>query len=146
MNKRKIVNSKQDYGFYVSLFGTVLILLWVGYFKFTPTEAAAIKPLVSNHPLTFWMYDMMSIQVVSYCIGIFEIAVALLILVGLKYKLIAKIAAIGVIIIFLMTLSYLFTTPGTWRTIDGVPVSDFFILKDIMYLGFGITFFQYANN
>jgi len=145
MSERKIIKNKPDYGFYVSLFGTVLILLWVGYFKFTPTEAEAIKPLVSNHPLTYWMYDTMSIQIVSYCIGIFEITVALLILVGLKYKKIAKIAAIGVIIIFLMTLSYLFTTPGTWRIVDGVPVTDFFILKDIMYLGFGITLFQYSN-
>jgi len=140
------MNNKQNLGFYISLTGTVLILLWVGYYKFTPTEAAAIQPLVSNHPLTYWMYNIMSTQVVSNFIGIFEITTAILILVGLKYKIIAKIASLAVIVMFLMTISYLFTTPGTWKYVDGVPITNFFMLKDIMYLGFGVTFFQYSNS
>ncbi|MCI0921697.1 DUF417 family protein [Sphingobacterium rhinopitheci] len=140
------MNNKQNLGFYISLTGTVLILLWVGYYKFTPTEAAAIQPLVSNHPLTYWMYNIMSTQVVSNFIGIFEITTAILILVGLKYKIIAKIASLAVIVMFLMTISYLFTTPGTWKHVDGVPITNFFMLKDIMYLGFGVTFFQYSNS
>ena len=139
------MNNKQNLGFYISLTGTVLILLWVGYYKFTPTEAAAIQPLVSNHPLTYWMYNIMSTQVVSNFIGIFEITTAILILVGLKYKIIAKIASLAVIVMFLMTISYLFTTPGTWKHVDGVPITNFFMLKDIMYLGFGVTLFQYSN-
>ncbi len=146
MDNYNTLNTKKDIGFYISLFGTVLILLWVGLFKFTPSEAEAIQPLVSNHPLTFWMYNIMSAQVVSNCIGVFEITVAVLILLGLKYKLIAKIGAIGIITIFLMTLSYLFTTPGTFKIVDNIPITDFFILKDIMYLGFGFSFFRYANN
>ena len=64
MKEQKIIN-KPGLGFYVSLFGTVLILLWVGAFKFTITEANGIKDLVINHPLTFWMYDVFSIQMVS---------------------------------------------------------------------------------
>lgn len=132
-------------GFFVSLFGTVLILIWLGIFKFTPTEAAAIKPLVSNHPLTFWMYDVLSTQAISNLVGIFEIIVALLIIIGIFKKPIAKFAGIGLIIIFSMTLSYLFTTPNVWKIVDHVPVTDFFILKDIMYLGFGITLYQLAN-
>lgn len=137
---------KPNYGLYISLIGTVSILLWLGIFKFTPTEAVAIKPLVSNHPLTSWVYGKMNDQTISNLIGIFEIVVAILILVGLKYKIIAKIAAISVIIIFLMTISYLFTTPNTWRNVDNILITDFFIFKDIMYLGFGVSFFQYANN
>ena len=138
-------------GFYVSLFGTVIILLWVGLFKFTATEAKAITDLISNHPLSFWMYDVFSIQTVSNIVGTSEIIIALLILVGLKDVRVAKIAAIGLIIIFLTTLSFLFTTPGTFHSINGepfitkFPVTNFFILKDIMYLGFGITLLQYAN-
>lgn len=38
-------------GYYISLYGVAIVLLWIGIFKFTPTEAAAIKPLVENHPL-----------------------------------------------------------------------------------------------
>jgi len=146
MSTIKELNTKKNLGFYISLFGTVLILLWVGYFKFTQTEAEAIKPLVINHPLTSWMYSIMSTQLVSNLIGIFEIITAILLLVGLKYKIIAKIASIALIVIFLMTISYLFTTPGTWKTVDGVLISNFFILKDIMYLGFGVTYLQYSNS
>lgn len=149
----KALSEKNDLnlGFYVSLFGTVIILLWVGLFKFTATEAQAITDLISNHPLSFWMYDVFSVQTVSNILGTSEIIVAILILVGLKDVRVAKIAAIGLIIIFLTTLSFLFTTPGTFHSINGepfiteFPVTNFFILKDIMYLGFGITLLQYAN-
>lgn len=139
-------NKNPNYGFYISLFGTVVILLWVGLFKFTPTEAEAIKPLMINHPLTYWMYDVISTQMVSNIIGISEVLIALLIILGLKNKNIAKVAAIGVIVIFLMTISFLFTTPNMWRSVDNFRTTDFFILKDIMYLGFGVSYFQYANN
>ena len=149
----KALSEKNDLnlGFYVSLFGTVIILLWVGLFKFTATEAKAITDLISNHPLSFWMYDVFSVQTVSNIVGTTEIIVAILLIVGLKDVRIAKIAAIGLIIIFLTTLSYLFTTPGTFHSINGepfinkFPVTNFFILKDIMYLGFGITLLQYSN-
>jgi len=43
---------------------------------------------------------------------------------------------------FMVTLSYLFTTPGMWKVVDGVPVTDFFILKDLMLLGFGLMILQ----
>lgn len=146
MKEQQTIRKKLELGFYISLFGTVLILLWVGAFKFTITEANGIKNLVINHPLTFWMYDVFSVQMVSNLIGSFEIIVAILLLVGLKNKIVGQIAGLSLIIIFLMTLSYLFTTPNTWKMIDGMPVTDFFILKDIMYLGFGITYFNYSKN
>jgi uncharacterized membrane protein YkgB len=53
-------NPTYKIGYYISLFGASLILLWIGIFKFTPTEAAAIKPLVENHFLTSVVYDVMS--------------------------------------------------------------------------------------
>ena len=56
MNNEKYLlsgNGIYKLGYYVSLFGTVVILLWIGLFKFTPTEAAAIRPLLEHHPFTF---------------------------------------------------------------------------------------------
>lgn len=125
-------------GYYVSLFGAALILLWIGIFKFTPTEAAAIRPLVENHFLTFFVYDIMNIQTVSNTIGIIEIIIALLLIFSVKFAFLRKYAGIGMTVTFLITLSYLFTTPGVWKTLDGVPVTDFFILKDLVLLGFGL--------
>ena len=129
-------------GYYISLFGAALILLWIGIFKFTPTEAAAIKPLVENHFLTFFVYRIMSVQVVSNLIGTIEIIIALLLIFSAKFALLRKYAGMGMIMTFLVTLSYLFTTPGVWKIVDGVPVTDFFILKDLMLLGFGFMIVQ----
>lgn len=135
----KLDKKSSQVSYYFLLFTTILLLLWVGIFKFTPTEAQAIKPLIENHPLTFWMYNFLSIQTVSIIVGITEIFVALLLLLSLKYYSIKKYAGIGVLIIFSMTISYLFTTPNIWKVVDGVPITDFFILKDLAYLGFGIS-------
>ncbi|MBP1165132.1 putative membrane protein YkgB [Chryseobacterium sp. PvR013] len=129
-------------GYYISLFGAALILLWIGIFKFTPTEAAAIKPLVENHFLTFFVYKIMSVQAVSNLIGTIEIIIALLLIFSAKFAVLKKYAGIGMMVTFLVTLSYLFTTPGMWKIVDGVPVTDFFILKDLMLLGFGFMIVQ----
>ncbi|MGE8554495.1 MAG: DUF417 family protein [Chryseobacterium jejuense] len=129
-------------GYYISLFGAALILLWIGIFKFTPTEASAIKPLVENHFLTFFVYKVMSVQTVSNLIGTIEIIIALLLIFSAKFALLKRYAGIGMIVTFLVTLSYLFTTPGMWKVVDGVPITDFFILKDLMLLGFGLMLLQ----
>ena len=129
-------------GYYISLFGAALILLWIGIFKFTPTEAAAIKPLVENHFLTSFVYKIMSVQAVSNLIGVIEIIIALLLIFSAKFAVLKKYAGIGMIVTFLVTLSYLFTTPGIWKIVDGVPVTDFFILKDLVLLGFGLMIVQ----
>ena len=129
-------------GYYVSLLGIVLIMLWIGIFKFTPTEAAGIKPLVENHFLMFWLYDVLNVQQVSNLFGIIEIATGLLLLLSLKYDVLRPFAALCLVSTFLITLSFLFTTPGIWKMVDGVPTTDFFILKDIPMLGLGLMYLR----
>lgn len=84
----------------------------------------------------------MSVQAVSNLIGVIEIIIALLLIFSAKFAVLKKYAGIGMIVTFLVTLSYLFTTPGIWKVVDGVPVTDFFILKDLMLLGFGLRIVQ----
>lgn len=133
-------------GSYITLWGTAAILLWIGIFKFTPTEAAAIRPLLEHHPLAFWVYDAFSEQFVSILVGLVEILVALLLLLSTKIHSLKRYAGLGIVIIFLFTLSFLIFTPGMWRVRDGVPVTDFFILKDIAYLGFGVILLASPKN
>jgi len=97
---------------------------------------------VENHFLTSFVYDVMSVQAVSNTIGVIEIIIALLLIFSVKFAFLRRYAGIGMIITFLVTLSYLFTTPGIWKVVDGIPVTDFFILKDLMLLGFGWMIFQ----
>ncbi|WP_216358497.1 DUF417 family protein [Helicobacter sp. 13S00401-1] len=131
-------------GYFISFAGVAIILIWIGVYKFTPTEAAAIKPLVSNHFLLFWLYDILSDQGVSNLFGIIEIISGILIILGFYFNVIRIIAGICMLITFLFTLSFLFTTPGIWSVIDGVGHIDFFILKDLPMLGLGITYIGLA--
>ncbi|PQA90129.1 hypothetical protein B0A69_20855 [Chryseobacterium shigense] len=141
-SKLNVESGTYPSGYYISLFGAALILLWIGIFKFTPTEAAAIKPLLENHFLSFFVYKIASVQTVSNAIGVIEIIIAGLLIFSVKFASLKKYAGIGMIITFLVTISYLFTTPGMWKIVDGVPVTDFFILKDLMLLGFGLMLVQ----
>ncbi|UTF95718.1 DUF417 family protein [Elizabethkingia anophelis] len=133
-------------GYYISLYGMAIVLLWIGIFKFTPTEAAAIKPLVENHPLMGCLYNILSIRGVSNLIGIVEIFTALAIVLAPYVHFLRIGASIGILITFITTISFLFTTPGTWRIVDGIPVTDFFILKDLVSLGFGLMILQFPKN
>ena len=67
-------------GYTVAVLGVAIVLIWIGIFKFTATEAKAIEPLVRNHPLMSWMYKITSVQGVSNIIGSIEIVAAALLL------------------------------------------------------------------
>ena len=121
-------------GYYISLLGVATILLWIGAFKFTHTEAEGIKPLVEHSFLLSWLYKILSMQGVSNLIGV----IALALIVGIFSPIVRKLAFVGCTITFLITLSFLFTSAKTYYYIEGVPVTDFFILKDIPMLGFGM--------
>lgn len=126
---------QHDKGFLVALAGVVLTLLWIGVFKFTPTEAAAIKPLVASHPLMSWLYGPLSEQSVSNLIGVVEIVIAIGLVVGLWQPRIGYWCSMAAIVTFLATLSFLLTLTGVWKIVDGVPVTEFFLFKDLVFLG-----------
>ena len=126
---------KYSTGEYISVIAVAITLIWIGIFKFAPKEAMAIKPLVENHFAMSWLYSVLSLQMVSNLIGVAEILVAVGLLFALRFQKVGKYAGIASMVIFLTTLSFLFTTPNMWRWIDGVLTTDFFILKDLAFLG-----------
>ncbi|MDA6071664.1 YkgB family protein [Flavobacterium sp. AC] len=127
-----------EFAYKLGVLGTVIILIWVGLFKFTAVEAGAIKDLVENHFAMSWMYKVMSVQQVSNCIGIFEVVTGIGLLLSLFFKKIGFYAGCASAIIFVTTLSFLITTPGVFKSVEGFPVTDFFILKDIPYLAISL--------
>ncbi|QZT37988.1 YkgB family protein [Halosquirtibacter xylanolyticus] len=122
----------------VERYGLVLILLWYGIFKFTPTEAEAIVPLVKNSPFMSWMLHLFSVQVTSNIIGSAEIITALALAVGPWKPKIGLVGGILSTLTFLATLSFLFSSPGMFKLVDNMYVPNGFILKDLMLLGFSI--------
>ncbi len=132
--------SKNDnVGYLIGVLGVSLVLAWIGIYKFTPTEAKLIQPLVENHFAMSWLYNVISVQAVSNIIGVTEIVVAIGLIVGIKNNKIAYLSGIAAALIFVTTLSFLLTTPNTWKVSDGVLVTNFFLVKDILFLAISVS-------
>jgi len=123
-------------------YGLVVILLWVGALKFTAYEAEGIQGLVANSPLMSWMYSVMSVRGASMLIGVVEIVLGLLIATRPFAPMLSAIGSFGVIIMSLITLTFIFTTPGVWQPGYGFPypspMPGQFLAKDLLMLGAAI--------
>lgn len=119
-------------------YGLVLILLLIGLAKFTPDEAAGIQPLVAHSPFMSWMYSVLSVQKVSDIIGIIEIGIALLIALRPLSPTLSFVGSIGAIATFLLTYSFLVSTPGAIQLSKGLLLlgdTGQFLIKDLVLLG-----------
>ena len=65
------MNIIQSLSIIISTFGIAIVLIWIGIFKFTPTEAENIVGLVKPSPFMGWMYKIFSVQTTSQVIGMF---------------------------------------------------------------------------
>jgi len=136
---REAGSALQAAGHLVLRYGLVLVIGWIGLMKFTGYEARGIEPLVAHSPLMSWMYGFLSVREFSAALGVVEVSIA--ILIGLRHWW-PKAAAVGsgaAVLMFLTTLSFLFTTPGWEPSLGGFPALSGhpgqFLLKDVILLG-----------
>ena len=125
-------------GIVVSRYGLVVVLLLIGVLKFTPGEAAGIQPLVAHSPLMSWMYGLLSVQGVSNMIGAIEIATAALMALRPLSPKASFVGSLAAVVTFLLTASFLFSTPGAAQFKYGFPVlgdAGQFLIKDLVLLG-----------
>jgi uncharacterized membrane protein YkgB len=125
-------------GILVSRYGLVVVLLLIGVLKFTPGEASAIQPLVEHSPLMSWMYSLLGIQGVSNVIGVIEIATAALMALRPLSPKASFVGSLVAVVTFLLTVSFLFSTPGAAEFKYGFPVladAGQFLIKDLVLLG-----------
>ncbi len=123
-------------------YGLVVILLAVGALKFTAYEAEGIQGLVANSPLMSWGYSVFSVRSFAALIGVIEITLGILIATRPFAPKVSAIGSIGAIIMFLLTLTFLLTTPGVWQPGYGFPfpspMPGQFLAKDLLMLGAAI--------
>ena len=125
-------------GIVVSRYGLVVVLLLIGVLKFTPEEAAGIQPLVAHSPLMSWMYGLLSVQGASNVIGAIEIATAALLALRAFSPKASFVGSCAAVVTFLLTVSFLFSTPGAAHFKHGFPVlgdAGQFLIKDLVLLG-----------
>jgi uncharacterized membrane protein YkgB len=113
-------------------YGVVLLLVGIGAAKYFSFEAEAIKPLVEHSPFMSWMLSAFGLRGTSSLIGTIEILTGLAIA---SRRFAPAVSAVGSAVgaaIFLVTLSFLFSTPGALSLKH--PASQF-LLKDVVLLG-----------
>jgi uncharacterized membrane protein YkgB len=128
-------------------YGLVIVIGWIGGLKFANFEAQQIQPLVANSPFMGWLYDFLPVYTFSALLGVVELTAAIL----LAIKPIAPKLSIGgsvlSIVLFVSTISFLFTTPGVTEPAGGgfpaLSLTGEFLLKDIPLLG--LSFWTLAD-
>jgi len=103
-------------------YGLVLVIGWIGLMKFTGYEANGIQPLVAHSPLMRWIYHFLTVRQFSDGLGV-VVEVAIAILIALR-SWSPKASALGsalAMLMFLTTLSFIFSTPGWEPSLGGFP-------------------------
>ena len=128
----RLVQALGTLGVGVLRYGLAFLLLLWGAFKFTDVEAEGIRPLVENSPYLGWLYGFLGVREVSALFGVFELTAGALIATRRWLPRVSGYASLAAAGMFVVTLSFLFTTPGALELTN--PVNGF-LLKDILLLG-----------
>lgn len=132
-------SSLEDIGGKVLRYGLVMVLVWIGALKFAEYEAMGIKPLVENSPLTNWALQLLGLKMLAALIGTVEIVLGLMIATRSFAPKVSALGSKGAVVVFLVTLTFLLTTPGVWQAGYGFPflsgMPGGFLAKDLIFLG-----------
>lgn len=150
-DRRSATLSHADRGAAVGEFGIgacyvalATIFLWIGAMKFTAYEAQGIAPFVTNSPMLSWMHPTLGVQGASIAIGVVELAIGVLLLARWFAPRLAVLGAAMSIITYLITLSFMLTTPGvTAAEAGGFPALSAevgqFLAKDMVLLAASVV-------
>jgi len=128
-------------------YGLVIVIGWIGALKFANYEAHQIQPLVANSPFMGWLYNFVPVYTFSALLGVLEVAAAILLAVKPFAPKLSIVGSLIAIVLFVSTVSFLFTTPGIAEPAGGgfpaISLTGEFLLKDIPLLG--LSFWTLAD-
>lgn len=124
----RIGRTIENLGANVLRYSLVFFLLFFGALKWTLDEAQAVNPLIANSPFLSWAHHLFGVQGASEFIGVIELGVAVLIALRRWKPLLSAWGSVLAVGMFLVTLSFLFTTPNVQQEVP-------FLLKDVSLLG-----------
>lgn len=138
----------QAVAFVLLRYGLVLVIAWIAAMKFTEYEAKGIEPLIAHSPFLSWGYSILTVRQFTAVIGSTELIVATLIALRHWSPTATAIGSAGAVLMFLTTLSFLFSTPGWEPTLGGFPALSLdvgeFLIKDVVLLGAAMWSFAEA--
>ena len=128
-------------------YGLVVVIGWIGALKFANFEAHQIQPLVANSPFMGWLYDFLPVYTFSALLGVVELTAAVLLAIKPFAPKLSLAGSLLAIVLFVSTVSFLFTTPGVAEPAGGgfpaLSLIGEFLLKDIPLLG--LSFWTLAD-
>jgi reactive chlorine resistance protein C len=123
----------------LSRYGLVVVIGWIGALKFANFEAHQIVPLVANSPFMGWLYHFLPVYTFSALLGVVELTAAILLAIKPIAPKLSILGSLISIVLFVSTVSFLFTTPGVGEPAGGgfpaLSLTGEFLLKDIPLLG-----------
>jgi reactive chlorine resistance protein C len=123
-------------------YGLVVVIGWIGALKFADFEAYQIVPLVANSPFMGWLYHFMPVYTFSALLGVLELTAAVLLAIKPIAPRVSMVGSVIAVVLFLSTISFLFTTPGVSEPAGGgfpaLSLTGEFLLKDIPLLGLSL--------
>jgi reactive chlorine resistance protein C len=128
----------ETWGIRVSRYGLVLVLVLIGGLKFTGAEAHGIEPLIRHSPVLSWLLGLLGVQAVSNLIGLIELTLAVLIALRPLKPAVSFAGSVGATVMFVITLSFLISTPGAISSVTWFPMlgeAGQFLIKDVGLLG-----------
>jgi uncharacterized membrane protein YkgB len=132
----------QNVGENMLRYGLVVVIAWIAIMKATEYEALGIQPLIANSPFMSWMYRVWTVRHATEFVGMVELIIAILIALRRWSPKLCAIGSMGGIVMFITTLSFIFTTPGWEPSLGGFPALSGgvgeFLIKDIVLLGAAI--------
>jgi reactive chlorine resistance protein C len=132
----------------LSRYGLVLVIGWIGALKFANYEAHQIVPLVANSPFMGWLYHFLPVYTFSALLGVVELTAAVLLAIKPIAPKLSVLGSLLAIVLFVSTVSFLFTTPGVAEAAGGgfpaLSLLGEFLLKDVPLLG--LSFWTLADS
>ncbi|GFG64286.1 membrane protein [Mycobacterium kubicae] len=126
----------------LSRYGLVVVIGWIGALKFADFEAHQIQPLVAHSPFMGWLYSFLPVYTFSALLGVFELTAALLLALKPLFPRVSAVGSLMAILLFVSTLSFLFSTPGVSEPAGGgfpaLSLTGEFLLKDLPLLGVSV--------
>lgn len=129
----------QAVAFNILRYGLILVIAWIAAMKGTNYEAKGIQPLIAHSPFLSWGYSIWTVRQFTAGIGVVELIIATLIALRHWSPKACAIGSAGAVLMFLTTLSFLFSTPGWEPSLGGFPALSGnvgeFLIKDVVLLG-----------
>lgn len=136
-------DSLANLGGWAITYALAIIFLGFGAAKFGAMAGESIAPLVKNSPLVFWWHDLFGINGTARVVGVSEILTGLLIAARPISPRLSMIGGAMAVVTFLVTLSFLFSTPEARVGSAPWPLTMLgeFLLKDLVLLSVAFWIF-----